>query len=76
MDKMVGHNNYNFGNFLWGASARALRVNLALTSAGAHLNNYLNDVNNQGRGWLERDLDSYDDQFSIFLGWYWRNQIK
>ncbi len=75
-DKMIAHSRYNFGNFMWGASANALDVSLSLTLLGAHANNYLNDVNNQGKSWYERDFDSKDDQFSITLGWFWRNSLR
>ncbi|MFW6225206.1 MAG: hypothetical protein ACOC4B_02975, partial [Bacteroidota bacterium] len=75
-DKMIAHNNYNFGNFMWGASANALDVSLWLTLLGAHINNYLNDINNNGKSWYKRDFDSKDDQLSITLGWYWRKSLK
>jgi hypothetical protein len=64
-DKTVAHNNFNFGNFLWGASAAALGVPLTFAKAGAHWNNYSNDPSSKGQ------LDSKDDQFSIEQGWNW-----
>jgi RHS repeat-associated protein len=65
----IGHNNYNFGNYLWGAAANALEVSLTVTRMGAHANNYLNDPNHKGK------LDSADDQLSISLGWKWRDAM-
>jgi len=74
--KMYGHNNYNFGNFLWGAAANSLQVFLGDALLGAHLNNYFNDTNNQGKKWYERSFDSKDDQYSIKLGYKWLNTVK
>lgn len=75
-NKMIGHNNYNFGNFLWGAAAKSLQVSLGDALIGAHINNYLNDVNNQGKKWYRRSFDSSDDQYSIKLGYWWRSNRK
>ena len=75
-ENIVGHNHYNFGNFLWGAAANALGVFKGDALIGAHLNNYFNDVNNQGKSWNKRSFDSNDDQYSIGLGWQWRNSIN
>ncbi|WP_029902836.1 polymorphic toxin type 44 domain-containing protein [Prevotella sp. 10(H)] len=68
----VGHNRNNFGNYLWGAACKALGVPLEIALLGAHANNVINDPSNRGKDWLDRELDSSDDQFSIFLGWKWR----
>ena len=73
---MIAHNNYNFGNFMWGASANSLNVDLSLALLGAHLNNYFNDERNVGKAWYQRDFDSKDDQLSISLGWNWRRNLK
>jgi len=70
-DKMLAHNNKNYGNFMWGASARSLEVGIGLALAGAHLNNYLNDVHNSDKRWWQRDIDTKDDQFSITSGYLW-----
>lgn len=70
----VGHNNYNFGNYLWGAAANALGVSLKVARVGAHINNLMNDPDNQNIPWYKpfnRKLDSSDDQYSIKLGWKW-----
>ncbi len=68
-DKFVAHNNFNYGNFLWGASAAALKVPESIAKAGAHYNNYKNDPYSKGQ-W-----DSVDDQYSIHLGYtYWKNK--
>ena len=58
----VAHNNYNFGNFLWGAGARALGFSLITAKIGAHVHNYRK----------HRELDSKDDQYSIGLGYKWK----
>jgi hypothetical protein len=64
----VAHNNYNFGNFLWGAAASALGVPEGLAKAGAHYNNYMSDPTSKGR------LDSADDQLSIGEGFKWQSK--
>ena len=64
-DGHVVHNGYNFGNFLWGASADALGVPHWLASLGAHANNFFNDPN------FKWHLDSKDDQHSIRIGYNW-----
>ena len=61
----VGHNNYNFGNFLWGAGMNYLGFNMEATVEAAHCNNYYNDTYTRGY------LDSPDDQFSIKCGYKW-----
>lgn len=62
----VAHNNYNFGNFLWGAGAKSLGIPQIAARLGAHYNNYFNDPNHKGK------LDSKDDQHSISLGYEWK----
>lgn len=62
---IYAHNNYNLGNFLWGAGASALGFSEFTARAGAHLNNFLNDPYSKGH------LDSADDQLSISLGFNW-----
>ena len=62
----VAHNNYNFGNFLWGAGAKSLGIPKFAAKLGAHYNNYFNDPNHRGK------LDSRDDQYSISLGYEWK----
>ncbi|MFV8354993.1 DUF6443 domain-containing protein [Flavobacterium sp. XS1P32] len=62
----VAHNNYNFGNFLWGAGANALGIPETIGRAGAHYNNFFNDQNHK------HTFDSKDDQFSIHLGYQWK----
>jgi len=69
-DVYYGQNKDNFGNFLWGASANALQVPLPGALLGAHLNNFFFDAHYKGT------LDSKDDQFSIALGWLWRQSLK
>mgnify|MGYP001009133731 CR=1 FL=1 len=67
-DKYVGHNDHNYGNYLWEASANALEVSLPVARMGAHVNNRFFDGTHKGT-W-----DSKDDQLSIVLGWTWRNE--
>lgn len=59
------HNNYNLGNFLWGAGANKLGISESTAKFGAHLNNYFNDPQHKG------NFDSKDDQRSIGLGYEW-----
>ena len=66
-----GHNAYNFGNFLWGASAEIIGVTLTDALFGAHLNNFFNDSESVGKKWYQRKLDSSDDQLSIRHGYLW-----
>ena len=62
----VAYNHYNYGNFLWGASAREMRVPLWMTRLGAHVNNFFLSQDSRFQ------LDSPDDQFSIKAGYHWR----
>ena len=66
-----GHNGKNFGNFLWGASASILGVEIIDALVGAHINNYFNDPENVMKKWYERKFDSKDDQRSITQGYEW-----
>ena len=72
----IAHNRSNFGNYMWGAAANALGVGLPTALTGAHVSNFFNDTNNSGVPYSERSLDSSDDQFSIMLGWLWRNGLS
>jgi len=65
---VVAHNNYNFGNFLWGAGASKLGFSKFTTKLGAHINS-LRDPH-------YRRLDSKDDQYSIGLGYEWSQTHK
>ena len=69
----MGQNNYNFGNYLWGAAARTLKVPLGLAKLGAHYNNIMTDPENQNKPMNQRTLDSPDDQRSIEAGWNLQN---
>ena len=62
----VVHNNYNFGNFLWGAATREVGVSLWIARLGTHLNNFFLSPD------TKFTLDSADDQFSISAGYHWR----
>jgi RHS repeat-associated protein len=66
----IAHNGYNYGNFLWGASASALGVPLSIAKIGAHYYNFFLDPSTK---WT---LDSKDDQFSISVGYHWQNENK
>jgi RHS repeat-associated protein len=61
--EVIAHNHMNFGNFLYGAGSIALKLDLGLILLGGHYNAYFNA--NRGFG----ELDSYDDQISISLGY-------
>lgn len=61
----LAHNNYNFGNFLWGAAMNCLDIPLDEAVIAAHGNNYYNDPVSKGK------LDSPDDQRSIRAGYKW-----
>ncbi len=63
---LVAHNNYNFGNFLWGAGAKALGFSETVAKAGANWNNFWHDKISKFH------LDSKDDQFSISIGFEWK----
>ena len=67
----TGHNCYNFGNFLWGASVEVLGVPLLVAKTGGHVNNFLFDYENAGKKIWQRRFDSKDDQRSISLGYNW-----
>jgi hypothetical protein len=75
-ERYVGHNENNFGNFLWGAGTVRLGVPNLFAVLGAHLHNYLYEPSNQGKKWYQREFDSDDDQFSIGLGFQWANEHK
>lgn len=64
----VAHNNYNFGNFLWGAGAGKLGFSKLTAKIGAHINS-LRDPH-------YKRLDSRDDQYSIGLGYKWGKSNK
>ena len=62
----VAYNHFNYGNFLWGASARELSVPLWMARLGSHINNFFLTPDSRFQ------LDSPDDQFSIKAGFHWR----
>lgn len=62
----VAHNNYNYGNFLWGATACELGIPLFLSRLGAHFNNFFLSPDTKGT------FDAKDDQFSIHAGYHWK----
>lgn len=61
----LAHNNYNFGNFLWGAAARAVGVPLWIAKLGSHINN----IKHTGK------RDSPDDILSISAGYHFSKEI-
>ena len=61
----LAHNRFNFGNYLWGASARETGVPLWLARLGAHISNFLFSPDCRG------SLDTPDDQLSICAGFHW-----
>ncbi|MCJ7935718.1 MAG: RHS repeat-associated core domain-containing protein [Chryseobacterium sp.] len=60
----LAHNQNNFGNFLFGASGRAMQFTGAELSLGAHYNSVVNSSTNG----YSSQLDSSDDQLSISSG--------
>ena len=62
----VAYNHHNYGNFLWGASAREVKVPLWKTLLGANIHNFFLSPDSRFK------LDSPDDQFSIKAGYHWR----
>jgi len=60
----LAHNQNNFGNFLFGASGRAMQFTGAELSLGAHYNSVVNSSTNG----YSSQLDSSDDQISISSG--------
>ncbi len=62
----VAYNHYNYGNFLWGASAREVKVPLWTALLGAHVHNFFLSP------YSRFQPDSPDDQFSIRAGYHWR----
>lgn len=61
-DGRVAHNNFNYGNFLWGAAARAVGVPLWIARLGSHFNNFFLSPDTRGT------FDAADDQLSIGCG--------
>lgn len=64
-DGNIAHNNYNYGNFLWGAAACELGVPVLFAQLGAHFNNFFLSPDTKGT------FDARDDQFSIRTGYHW-----
>ena len=62
---LLAHNNFNFGNFLWGAAARAVGVPLWIAKIGSHINN----IKHTG------EKDSPDDILSISAGYHFSKAI-
>lgn len=60
----LAHNNFNCGNFLWGAAAHATGVPLWVTLVGTHFNNFFLSPDNKGH------LDDKDDVLSIRAGYH------
>jgi hypothetical protein len=61
----VAHNHFNFGNFLWGASAREMGVPLWVACLGSHFNNFFLSPDSRFH------LDAADDILSITAGHHW-----
>ena len=62
----VAQNNFNYGNFLWGATACELGVPVLWAQMGAHFNNFFLSPDTKGT------FDSRDDQISIRMGYHWK----
>lgn len=63
---LLAQNAYNYGNFLWGATAHELGVPLWVCRLGSHINNFFLSPDTRGQ------FDSPDDQLSISAGYHWR----
>lgn len=61
----LAHNHFNFGYFLWGASAREMGVPLWVTCLGSHFNNFFLSPDSLFQ------LDAPDDILSIKAGHHW-----
>lgn len=62
----VAYNHYNFGNLLWGASAREVQVPLWMSVLGSHLHNFFFSPDSRFQ------LDAPDDLFCIRAGYHWK----
>lgn len=67
---LLAHNHYNYGNFLWGASAQRLRIPLPMAILGANVQNFFCSPTGHGH------LDTKDDQLSIRAGYHWAQLEK
>ena len=63
----VVHDNYNFGNYLWGAAAREVGIPQWIALLGSHFHAFFSPYS-FGK------LDSPDDIFSIRSGYHWDEQ--
>jgi RHS repeat-associated protein len=59
----LAHDNFNFGNYLWGAAMRKLGISYGMAVFGAHVENYYFSDTSRWH------IDSFDDQISIALGY-------
>jgi RHS repeat-associated protein len=66
---VVAHNQFNFGNFLYGYGGHNLGLSIEILRIGAHVNSLVNSANNN----YTSQLDSHDDQFSIIKGFQYHN---
>ncbi len=60
----VAHNQFNFGNFMWGAAGKALGLTMLELRSGAHYR----ALTQNGADGYPSQFDSSDDQFSIRMG--------
>lgn len=63
---LLAHDNYNFGNFLWGAAAQATGVPLWIARLGSHISNMMHTGG---------EPDSPDDILSIGAGYHFSESI-
>lgn len=63
---LVAHNRFNYGNFLWGATAHQLRVPLFIARLGSHIDSFFLSSSTRG------SFDTPDDIFSICAGYHWQ----
>ena len=66
---IVAHNLMNLGNYLWAATGYSLGISTPILLLGAHANSLgLFSIKNRDYNGYNPQLDSLDDQLSIFLG--------
>ena len=68
--ELLVHNRFNYGNYLWGASAHELGVPIPLVIIGTHVQNFF------GSRLSRWHLDSRDDVRSIRAGFYWGRELQ
>ena len=68
--ELLVHNHFNYGNYLWGASARELGVPLFMVILGTHFQNFFGSRTSRWH------LDSAEDVRSIRAGFHWSGSTR